>query len=82
MAGLSLFFTSCEKDYYEQKEQESASSVTEEKINYNTFSKRVKTGKLTNSFLSKNKSRQNNARIADYEGLFINTDEILVIELI
>lgn len=77
--GFSLFFTSCQKDDHEQKEQKSASSITEEKIDYNAFSKRVNTEKLTKSFLGKNKSLQDNARLSDYEGLLINTDEILVI---
>lgn len=73
------FFVSCDKEEFQKTENKAQSTITETKINYNSFSNKLNKNSLNNSFVAKNKSQLSNARLINYNGLLINTDEILEI---
>jgi len=73
------FFISCDEEEFQKTENKAQSTITESKINYNSFSNKLNKNSLNNSFVSKNKSQLSNARLINYNGLLINTDEILEI---
>lgn len=72
-------FIGCEKEPLTEVENSKISNITEQKINYSTFSNNVGSDRATETFVERNINALKSARMINYFGLLIDTDEIIAI---